>query len=95
MFDYLGRTIDKEQGLKSLSMKCFEDKNKLEEWPLEQLALKCHHLESLKMDSPWTTRANSSQLLEFAGQAVANSSCLHLLHIVATNTSASDGDRFM
>ena len=42
--DVLGRAVDGERGLRSLTIEYFEDKNKLEEWPLGQLVLKTHHL---------------------------------------------------
>ena len=78
----LGRTIDAEQGLKNLTIEVFSDENKLEEWPLAQLVLKTHHLQSLKIAGLLdTTAANKSQILEFAGLAATNSSCLHMLTI--------------
>ena len=44
IFDFLGRTIDREQGLKSLAIEYYNDKNKLEDWSLEQLAHNTHNL---------------------------------------------------
>ena len=82
LFDDLGLSIDKEQGLKKLTIERFGDKNILHEWPLGQLVLKSPHLEYLKIS--WlfeTPSANISQLLEFVGLAATNSSCLHTLHI--------------
>ena len=35
VFDFIGRTIDGEEGLKSFTIFNFSDGNKLEEWPLE------------------------------------------------------------
>ena len=46
MFEELGHTIDQEHGLKSLAIEWLGDENTLQEWPLSQLSLKCHHLES-------------------------------------------------
>ena len=45
LIDVLGRTIDKEQGLKRLTVDGFDDKNILQDWPLEQLLLKSPNLE--------------------------------------------------
>ena len=42
----------------------------------------------------FSTPANRSLLLEFASQAVTNSSCLHTLHIQRLLSSAEDGDKF-
>ena len=82
LFDDLGLSIDKEQGLKKLTIEQFYDENTLHEWPLGQLVLKSPHLEYLKIyDLRVTTVANRSQLLEFVGLAATNSSCLHTLHI--------------
>ena len=61
-----------------------------------QLALKTHHLKSLKLANlDDTTDDNRSQLLEFAAQAVNSSKCLTSLHIELTRSSGTDGDRFM
>ena len=49
VFDFIGRTIDGELGLKNLTIERFNDQNKLEEWPLEQLVQKAHHLHSLEI----------------------------------------------
>ena len=48
VIDFIGSTIDAEEGLKNLAIEHFWDKNKIEEWPLEQLAQKTHNLQSLK-----------------------------------------------
>ena len=70
--------------------------NTLHEWPLGQLVVKSPRLEYLKIyHMIYTTPANRSQLLEFAGLAATNSSCLHTLHIEDTNSSAEDGDKLM
>lgn len=58
--------------------------------------MKAPHLESLKICGLGdTTKANRSQLMEFAGLAVINSRCLHTLRIGFTCSSASDGDKFI
>ena len=57
--------------------------------------IKSPNLEYLKIyDLNHTTPANRSALLEFAGLATTNSSCLHTLHIESTDTKY-DGDKFM
>ena len=60
LFEDFGQTIDQELGLKKLHLHFFNDRNTLEEWPLSQLALKCHHLESLKLESFGTIDHNRS-----------------------------------
>ena len=61
-----------------------------------QLALKVHHLKSLKLYNLFgTTDENRSQLLEFAAQAVTSSKCLTSLHIEYTSSSGTDGDKFL
>ena len=68
----------------------------LQEWPLSQIVPKCHNLSSLKFANiRYTTPASRSQLLDFAAQAIAFSSCFRSLHIQATYSSASDGARFL
>ena len=50
----LGRSIDvdKEEGLKSFTIDGFiAIEEELAEWPLEQLALKCHRLQALKLNN--------------------------------------------
>ena len=69
--------------------------NKLEEWTLGQFALKVHHLKSLKLATLNTTDDNRSLLLEFAAQTVNSSRCLTSLYIAGTNSSGTDGDKFM
>ena len=73
VFEDLGLTVG-EQGLKHLTIEYFSDKNELQEWPLGQLALKCHSLQTLKFEGFYnTTSANRSRLLEFAGRAITSS----------------------
>ena len=87
MFDDLGHFIGQEQGLKSLNIEQFSDKNTLQEWPLGQLVLKCHHLQSLKICQLLnTTQHNRNLLIEFAGQVATYSSSLHTLHIKDSRT---------
>ena len=96
MVDRLGRAVNEQLGLLSLTIENFRDSNKLEEWPLGQLVLKTHHLQFLKLAFlGFTTDDNKTQLLEFAAQVVTFSSCLHTLHIEGTNTTAADGAKFM
>ena len=96
LVDVLGRTIDTEQGLSKLSIYKFMDQNSLQEWPLEQLVLKSPHLESISIgDLRGTTPANRSLLVEFAAQAAIRSSCIKVLGISQTLTSAEDGDKFL
>ena len=71
------------------------DKNELQEWPLGQLALKCHSLQTLKFDIFRTTATNRSRLLEFAGRAITSSRCFNSLHIEWTGSSVSDGAQFL
>ena len=60
-----------------------------------QLALKTHHLKSLKLANlDDTTDDNRSQLLEFAAQVVTSSKCITSLHICQTDSSGTDGDKF-
>ena len=87
LIDVLGRTIDKEQGLKRLTVDHFCDRNSLQDWPLEQLLLKSPHLEYLKIGYLETTVANSDQLMEFFAKVATGSSCLHTLEIEDTRTS--------
>ena len=82
VFEDLARSIDAEEGLKKFEIGNLADQNTLEEWPLSQLLSKCHHLQELRVYSlHFTTAANRSQLLEFAGLAATSSSCLHALII--------------
>ena len=96
VFDDLGRYIIEEEGLKKLTFGGFADKNNLEEWPLSQLLIKSPNLEELTIDYlEETTGENIISILEFAGKAVTNSSCLHTLYIDYTCSSAEDGDKLM
>ena len=71
------------------------DENELQEWPLGQLALKCHSLQTLKFWSFGDASAtNRSMLLEFAGRAIASSRCFNKLDIMCTGSSVSDGMQF-
>ena len=70
--------------------------NTLQEWPLKQLALKCHSLQSLKIQGLYaTTEHNQNLLMEFASLAVTTSSTLYTLHIERSCTSAEVGDKFL
>ena len=61
LFDDLARNIDAEEGLKKFTIYGFGDRNKLYEWPLNQLAIMCHHLHYLKIDGlGGTSEANVS-----------------------------------
>ena len=61
LFDDLGRYTDAQEGLKKFTLEWFGDRNTLHEWPLNQLAIKCHHLECLKIYGLRnTTAANRS-----------------------------------
>ena len=96
VFEDLGQTVSDEQGLKHLTIEYFEDQNELQEWPLGQLVLKAHHLQSLKLAHlNLTTADNRSLLLEFAAKAATFSSCMRTLHIEGTKSSEADGDKFM
>lgn len=96
MLDDLGRTIDDERGLKRLTITNWFEEHELQEWPLEQLALKCHHLESLQLsEMDCTKNSNSILLLEFAGRAITNSSCFSKLHIKNSGTTATEGEKFL
>ena len=67
----------------------------MQEWPLEQLALKCPHLEHLKIWALSTTSpTNRSLLLEFAAQVATRSSCLTTLHIEDTRGTPEEGNKF-
>ena len=82
VFEDLGQTVGYEQGLKHLTIEDLRDQNELQEWPLGQLALKCHSLQSLKFEILADTTATScSRLLEFAGRAISSSRCFTTLHI--------------
>ena len=67
LFNDLGRTIDVEQGLKKFAINFYAGTNKLEEWPLGQLVLKSHNLETVFLRGLDTIDENRSQLLKFAG----------------------------
>ena len=68
VFDELGRTIDAEKGLKSLTIGQIDDQNILQEWPLSQLVFKSPNLEYLKVGGlTFTIPENRTQLLQFAG----------------------------
>ena len=95
VISFLGCTIDVEQGLKRLTIEYYSDTNELQGWPLEQLVLKSPKLLYLWIFFLRTTPANVSLLLDFAAQAVTNSSCLNTLYIGLTRSSAEDGDKFM
>ena len=82
VFEDLARSIDYEEGLKKLEISNFGDKNTLEKWALSQLVFKSHHLQQLTIKNlGWTTAANRSKILEFAGLAATSSSCLQKIHI--------------
>ena len=82
MFEDLGQTVGYEQGLKHLAIEDYSDRNELQEWPLGQLALKCHSLQTLNFDNlANTTATNRSRLLEFAGRAITSSRCFNTLFI--------------
>ena len=96
MFEDLGQTVGFEQGLKHLTIDCYVDQNEVQEWPLGQLALKCHSLQSLKLDNfSQASAANRSRLLEFAGRAITSSRCLTTLFIMKTMSSMLDGAQFL
>ena len=77
-----------------MTIERFWDENELQEWPLGQLALKCHSLQTLKFEDFNTTDASCSRLIEFAGLAITSSRCFTSLHIVNTHSSESDGAQF-
>ena len=66
----LGRSIDidEEEGLKSFTIDGFSLRSGVDfaEWPLEQIALKCHRLQALKLNDLGKADENKSQLLVFA-----------------------------
>jgi len=96
VFEDLGQTVGYEQGLKHLTIERFEDQNEVQEWPLGQLALKCHSLQTLKFDTfEYASATNRSRLLEFAGRAITSSRCFTTLHIDYTESSVSDGAQFL
>ena len=96
MFENLGQTVCVEQGLKHLTIEGFYDENEVQEYPLGQLALKCHSLQTLKFDNlANTTDANRSRLIEFAGRAITSSRCFTSLHIDCTSSSMSDRAQFL
>ena len=71
------------------------DQNEVQEWPLGQLALKCHSLQTLKFIGLRTTATNCSRLLEFAGRAISSSKCFTTLYINATYSSVTEGAQFL
>ena len=96
VFKDLGRTVSDEQGLKHLAIEYFGDENDLQESPLEQLALKCHSLQTLMFSEfGITTDSNRSRLLNFAGRAIAGSRSFSSLKISGTCSSVSDGAQFL
>ena len=96
VFEDLGQTVGYEQGLKHLTIEWFMDQNEVQEWPLGQLALKCHSLQTLHFEGfRNTTDANRSRLLEFAGRAITSSRCFNTIHIHYTGSSVSDGAQFL
>ena len=60
LFDDVGRFTDAEEGLKKFTIEWFADRNTLDEWPLNQLAIKCHHLDYLKIEGLYMSPANTS-----------------------------------
>jgi len=97
VFEDLGQTISDEQGLKHLAIEYFCDKNELQEWPLEQIALKCHSLQTLKFNflGYHSTATTRSRLMEFAGRAITSSRCFNTLYIKYSKSSVSDGAQFL
>ena len=97
VFEDLGQTVGYEQGLKHLTIVEYSDQNELQEWPLGQLALKCHSLQTLKLNdiTREVTATTRSRLLEFAGRAITSSRCLNTLLIANTESSVSDGAQFL
>ena len=95
VFEGLALTIDQGQGLRNLAIEGFRDLNTLQEWPLKQLALKCHSLQSLKIYFLESTEHNGNLLMEFASLAVTTTSNLHTLHIESSRTRADAGEKFL
>ena len=68
----------------------------MDEWPLELLVLRSPNLEYLKISNLHNTiEANRGQLLDFAAQAIAKSSCFRTLVIEETGSTAEEGDNFI
>ena len=66
MFDHIGRCIgNDEQGLLSLHINSFLDKNSLDEWALKQLFVKAAFIKTIKIENlEYTTPENRSVLLD-------------------------------
>ena len=95
LIEVLGRTVDREQGLKKLTIDGFVDAQSVVEWPLRQLVPKCQHLQTLKLKDIGGNLDNRTQLLEFAAKAITNSDCLQTLQVEGMTVTPEDGDHFM
>ena len=75
LLDDIWLSIDGERGLKLLKIESFQDENIVHDGPLNQLATKCHNLETLMLTALDynVTNETRSELLKFVGQASCNS----------------------
>ena len=68
VFEKIGDSIDEQEGLKTLTIRGFEEQHSLEMWPLSRLVTKAAHCEQLTL---WTleetTEENRRCLLDFVG----------------------------
>ena len=97
VLDQIAQSIDNDQqGLLSLAIAFFSDKNTLDSWPLSQLLVKATFLKSLKLfDLERTTPENRSVLMDFLGELCQqNGNCLEELIIQWTDSTAEDGRKF-
>ena len=89
--------IPPQSGLKSLTVKNYQDAFKLDQWPMDQLSNKLHDCEQFVLDTfyaivPMETRG---AWLELAGTVVENSECLEQLTVANTMTTAQQGAIFL
>ena len=63
LIEVIGRTVDREQGLKKFTIDGFTDAQSVVEWPLRQLVPKCHLLQTLKLKDIGGNIDNRTQLL--------------------------------
>ena len=82
MFDRIGRCIDNDdQGLLTLRIVNYADKNRLEEWALSQLQPKAAFIKQIRINYlSLTTAENRSVLLNLVASLCAQTdSCLETL----------------
>ena len=83
--------IPPQSGLKSLTVKNYEDAFKLDQWPMDQLSNKLHDCEQFVLNTFWAQSVpveTRGAWLELAGTVIENSECLEQLTVANTMTTA-------